>query len=377
LVALALAPSARAAAHDEPGGADVAPPGAGVASKAPTGNAGSDTLSPGEQPLRWHGSVLSFDQSATTQSVGVGANYQSYDPTYEWWLAFKPRFYVFEHKTDALSLNLWMNAYLELTNSDTTTRYRELLLGPTYFWATYGHVLRERGEYKTSASIGPRVTIPTDQASRDSGEVIGIGAIAGVSQTFRLAGKNARALRGGRLGFGVIYNHPFDRATTTVNGSLARLREDVAGRTVISDQLTGEMNVKNSLSLSLAADVQVLQKLSFSLSYVWISAWRYAPQSLPLTLPTGDVLPVGIAEPTTYRVSTWLTSSVSYDAMKELSIGVGYYNLANQLAPDGTRRNPFWSPTARIFLTLTSNLDIIYQRLAAMRRGSTSSLARN
>ena len=45
-----------------------------------------------------------------------------------------------------------------------------------------------------------------------------------------------------------------------------------------------------------------------------------------------------------------------------LALSAGYYNLANQLAPDGTRRDPLWSPSARFFLTVTANLDAIKRR---------------
>jgi hypothetical protein len=366
-LALLAVSAPRASAHDDPADAATPPLGAGVASKLTAGSAGSDGAPPERASLRWHGSVVSFDQSMTTQTVGLGGDYQSADPTYEWWVAFKPRFYLFERKRDAVSLNLWMNLYLELTNSDTTTRQRELLLGPTYFWATYGRILRERGAYRTSATVGPRVTIPTDRAARDSGQIVGLGAVGAVSQTLRLAGKDARAMKGARLGLGAIYNHPWDRATTPVNGSLQRLREDVAGRAVISDQLSGEMNVKHALSVSLAGDLQVWRRLSVSLSYVWIGSWLYSSPDVPLALPTGDVLPSTIGDPTAFRVRTWLTASVSYDVTDELAVALGYYNLANQLGPDGTRRSPLWSPDARVFLTVTSNLDAVYQRLTGKR----------
>src|SRR5262245_53911126 len=49
----------------------------------------------------WHGSVLLFDQSVTTQTVGIGADYQSADPVYEWWFAFKPRYYLYESKVES------------------------------------------------------------------------------------------------------------------------------------------------------------------------------------------------------------------------------------------------------------------------------------
>jgi hypothetical protein len=314
---------------------------------------------------RWKGSILLFDQSMTTQTVGVGGDYQSYDPTYEWWVAFKPRYTPFERQNDAISVTLWMNLYLELTNSDTTTLYRQPLLGPTYLWATYAHTLRDRDEYKTSVTIGPRVIFPTDKAAYDSGQLISLGAIGSASQSFRLAGHEARALTGGRLAISAIYNHPLDRSTSPVNGDIHQLREDVDGRTILSDQLSGEMNIRDVLSLSLLGDLQLIRRLGLSVSYVVINSWLYAPTSTQVCITSGCVTPMSIADPSTYRVNTWITASLEYNLIDELSVSLGYYNLANQIAPDGTRRDPLWSPSARFFLTLTSNLDAVYRRLAA------------
>jgi hypothetical protein len=52
---------------------------------------------------------------------------------------------------------------------------------------------------------------------------------------------------------------------------------------------------------------------------------------------------------------------VSYQPIKEMSISAGYANVANQIAPDGERRNMFYSPNARFYLTLTGYLDAIYE----------------
>jgi len=366
-----LAP--QAVAHDVPGGSGEsattpapAPPGDSAAAGADLSAAGSARGGVERQvvPVRWHGSTISFDQSAITQTLGLGADYQSADPTYEWWFAFRPRYFIHETERDALSVNLWMNLYLELTDSDTTTRLREWLLGPTYLWSTYARTIRDRGGYKTTFSVGPRLIFPTDQAARDSGLLLGAGASAGLSQTFPLRGGGTRVLRGARLGFTGIYNHPFDRATSPVNDGIHQLRQDIAGRTVISDQLRGEMNVQNALTLSFYGDVQVLRRMNVAASYVILNSWLYAPSDAPIcSTLTGCMTPLGVDDPSTYRVSTWLTASVGYDVTDELSLAVGYYNLASQIGPDGTRRNPLWSPSARVFLTATGNLDAIYQRL--------------
>ncbi len=359
---LGLATAARpAAAHDEASGVESSP--------TVTRGAGPEPDAP---PSRWRGSILLFDQSMTTQTIGVGGDYQSYDPTYEWWVAFKPKYTPFERENDSISLTLWMNLYLELTNSDTTTEYHELLLGPTYLWATYGRTLRDVRGYKTASTFGPRIALPTDKAAYDISELFELGAIGSVSQTFPLRGEDARTLRGARLAVGAIYGHPFDRYTAPINTDLHQLRDTVADIPIIDDQIAGEMNVKNALSLSLAGELQVLRRLNLSLSYVLVNQWRYPTTSTQVSSPaTGPADPISIPDSTTYTVKTWLTSTVTYDLTDELAVSVGYYNLANQLAPDGTRRSPLWSPSARFFLTLTSNLDAVARRVSKKLRDAS------
>ena len=330
----------------------------------------------GPIPGRWRGSIVLFDQSMTTQTVGVGGDYQSENPTYEWWVAFKPRYALLDRPTHSVTLNLWMNAYLELTSSDTTTRRRELLLGPTYLWGSYGHSLRDRGGYRTWASVGPRVTIPTDRGARATGQLMAVGAVGALSQTFPLLGGGARALTGGRVGIGVIYGHPVNRWTSPQTDDVHELREDINGTSVISHQLRGQMNVRHSLNVSLQGDLQISKRLALSLSYVFINSWRYPPPVAVLTtLPTGPAVAMSNADPTTYGVNTWLMGTLGYDVVDDMTVSIGYYNLTNQLAPDGTRRDPLWSPAARVFLTLTANLDAVYERIARARRAGARAAA--
>jgi hypothetical protein len=370
---LLLLGAAAATAHAAPGvesGFSASAPGSGSVAAAAVTASGDEEHK--KILSRWRGSVLLFDQSVTTQTVGVGADYQSYNPTYEWWIALKPRYTIYEGEADVVSVSLWMNLYLELTNSDTSTRYREPLLGPTYLWGTYGHTFRDLRGYKTAATIGPRLTFPTEKAAYDSGQILGLGAMAGASQTLPLAGKLARAMQGARLGIGTIYNYWLNRSTSPVNGDLRQLRQDLGFGPLVSDVLRPGMNVRESLSIALSGDLQILRKLGLSLSYVSLSSWRYSPPSAHLILDTGPIAPTDVAGATTYGVSTWTTAALSYDVMDELSLSLGYYNMANQLAPSGLRRDPSWSPAARFFLTLTGNLDAILHRVAGKDLASAS-----
>jgi hypothetical protein len=83
---------------------------------------------------------------------------------------------------------------------------------------------------------------------------------------------------------------------------------------------------------------------------------------------TGSVTPSRVQDPQTFTVSPWFLANVDYELMPEFTLGLGYYNFTNQLAPDGTRRNPLWSPDARVFFDITANLDEIYTTLAGSKQ---------
>jgi hypothetical protein len=345
-----------------PGVATGAPEGATAAASASSTSEDAED-EPGKQPIPWHGSTLLFEQSVTTQTLGVGADYQSANPTYEWWVALKPRYFVHETRATAVSLNLWANLFLELTNSDTTTRQRETVIGPTYLWASYARTLRARRGYKTTFTVGPRIAIPTDKVARNAGQLLGAGGTIGLTQAFPLRGTSGGALRSARLSVGAIYNHPFTRATTGVNDDLRWTRQDVGGRPIFSDQLTGAALVRHALNASVSAELDVLPRLNVSASYVLLNAWLYPPTGSDcVAILTGCAPPIDIASPTTFRASTWGTAAITYEVVDALSVSAGYYNLASQIGGDGARRNPLWSPAARFFLSVTGNLDVVYAR---------------
>ena len=334
----------------------------GTADRADITSAVSDEEEPqGGLLRRWRGSYVAFDQSFTTQTVHVGADYQSADPTYELWLSAKPQYFFIDHVHNKLSISVWVNAFLELTNSDTTTEYHELQIGPTFVTMPYLHVFRRgivaRPGYKTAFSVGPRLVLPTDKASYDSGQYLSAGIAGFLSQGVPLRGEDARFWRGAELTAGLTVGAPWSKSTSPVNGNIDQLREDVAGRLIVSDQLRGTMNTKYYVNASLGADVQVTQRATFSASYVMLNSWAYLPSDAPVcSVLTGCAQPLDGTNPPNFRVSTWLTASLAYDVSRMLAVSVGYYNRANQIGPDGQRRNPLWSPDARFFVTVTGSI---------------------
>jgi hypothetical protein len=334
---------------------------------------GATPATSAEQPSRWRGSIALFDQSLTTQTLGFGKGYQSSDQTYEMWIALKPRFVLYEaeSKKTTLAVNGWTNLYLELTNSDGTTTEHEPVLGPTFFSLNLSQVLFDNGGgYKTSISLGPRVTLPTDKESRNRGRLGAFGATGGLSQSIPIQGKGAPAWNSMRFGASFIYGHSFNRATTPTasegNQKNLPIRQDMGGRLVHDDQLSSSMNVHDSVNVSFSGGLQITPKLDFGLSYIIINSWAYWPTPATiLSTPTGPAPIESIDNPTNHRVSTWFLASMDYEAMDEMSVGIGYYNSTGQIGPDGQRRGFLWSPDARIFLTATANLDVIFSHFTS------------
>jgi hypothetical protein len=312
-----------------------------------------------EKPSKWAGSIVLFDQSATTQTIGLGKDYQSSNPTYEWWFALKPRYTFYDTGTTTMSANAWANLYLELTNSDTTTTEREPVLGPTLLWLTLGQTIFERGQTKTKVSIGPRVTLPTDKESRAMGRYLSLGASGGLTHALPINGKDAPALNSLRLEMSAIYGHAFTNSTTAYKPGLNQPRQDIGGRLVLDNQLGPSFLTHDSVSMRFGGDLLITPKLTFGLAYVLLGSWKYGGSDLTIPIETGPATVERIAGPTTFGVTPWALASLDYDVIDEMSLGIGYYNRTNQIGPEGQRRSPLWSPDARVFFTVTGNLDAI------------------
>ena len=58
----------------------------------------------GEKRVAWHDSTAIWQQRANTQTLGIGGDYQSSDPYYDWVFYLRPRYYLWETDTSSLSL---------------------------------------------------------------------------------------------------------------------------------------------------------------------------------------------------------------------------------------------------------------------------------
>ena len=123
---------------------------------------------------------------------------------------------------------------------------------------------------------------------------------------------------------------------------------------------------------------------------IWINQWHYLPSDATISTLTGPVLISHSADDQQFTQLFWFVAAVDYELLDEVSLGLGYYNLTNVIAPDGTVRGPFsggednlfWSPDAHVFFDVTVNLDRVFEdatgryRSQALRPGQTAEAAR-
>jgi hypothetical protein len=319
-----------------------------------------------ESTLPFRGSAIVFDQSMTTQTAHLDTSPQlSYVPLYEWWISFRPRWYFNEH------LYLWarFDYYKELTNSQETTLYRQDVFGDIWSDLRYTSAVPAINK-NFKATAGIRAKWPTSLESQGNGIYITPGVFGSAQQKITINGASAKTFNEAELSASVTYEHPFSRATTPTNPSLhyARQSTDERSFTFLDNQLSGQMLVNHTLLASLHAGLNITPKLSTSLDMIWINQWHY-PSTGDVTVPLagGGVFVPRSADDTIFTQRTWFIANVSYDLFDEMSLGLGYYNLASVIAPNGQRRGiaggdvVWWSPDARVFFDVTVNLDRFYE----------------
>jgi hypothetical protein len=323
----------------------------------------------GQNPFR--GSALVFEQSMTTQTTQLQPSpEQSYVPLYELWFSLRPRYYFDEH----WSVRGRFDYTKELTNNQATTYYREDVFGDVWTELIYGTKLD--GLWPgTRIGVGPRLVWPTSKVSQGNGTYVTAGAIAGALHRFQIHGDAAPALNEFHIGLTLTYQHPFTAATTpTSYGNFAYARQDVGDddHSILSDQLQGLTVVNHTLWALIDTGLQITPRLSITADAVIINQWHYAPTNQGVTTTTGAVNPP-LVDDRQYTESVWIIGGVDYTLFDEVDLTLGYYNLANELGPDGQHRglfsanNIWWSPDARVFFDITANLDVLFDDAAHHR----------
>ena len=236
---------------------------------------------PDAPPGRWHGSILLFDQSVTTQTLGLGAptTRATIRPT-SGGSRSSPATQSFERETRRRQPQPLDEP---VPRADQQRHHDRLARAAARADLSVGDLrphLRDRGGYKTTVDDRPADrSLPTDKAAYDSRAAAGRGrdrrAVADASR----CGAAARArCRGARLGWPPSTATRSIGYTSPINDGLHQLRAKTS-RAVrdLDDQLRGEMNVQNALTLSFSGELQILRRLNVSLRTCSSIQWLYRP----------------------------------------------------------------------------------------------------
>lgn len=348
------------------------PPAAGIsfgASTAPQadtgkkpGQAGAAAKKP--EKLKWRGTAFVWGNGVSTETLGIGQDIQTRNPTYEMAFNLRPRWYVYDDDEQNVSIRADLGVFKEFTNSDSTTRRGEWSFTDFRVQGAYGRDLLKDGDYKTDLRLRfPTIDFPTSKVSANNGRYFQLGGSVGVGQQIPLAGSDQELFPTANGAFTVGYQHWFTRATTPTNADLDRIRMDPDGRAVPTDQLSAGAFAEHTVPLRFELGVQIHERVAWSNGLGWSLFWKYKfnENQQICNVATGCVQPERVEDPKRFGVNTLFTSEISVDVTKELGVALAYENLAPQLAPDSQRRNIFYSPEARFFLGASLALDELYK----------------
>jgi hypothetical protein len=301
----------------------------------------------------------------TTETLGIGQDVQSRNPTYDWTLSLAPRYYFINEADWTYAVLGNFSVAQELTNSDGTSERRELDAGDSVLSLRYDRTLYKSSEgYATLIRLqAPDVTIPTSRVSRNNGRIVGLAATVSPIQVLPLASGSyfsSLAILGQ-----ASYQHYFTSTQVPTNDALTRVRTDVNGRPVVADQLSGAAFAKHETRFGFITELAIHDRVALANVFQWRPTWNYQfDDNVEVcgNLLTGCTEVAGVESPQHYEVITVFAAELAVQAMDELSVTLGYVNQANQIGPDGQRRNMFYSPNARFYLTLSAYLDEIFNR---------------
>jgi hypothetical protein len=347
-------------------------PGSPSADQKKTTEGAEEKAESPEYKLPFRESWLILDNAVTTQTVGVGSSYQSSNPTFEMSLGFRPRyFFVDSNATHEWHVGGRIDLVHEFTNNDQTTKEGETTFSDAILYFADKWKIGGSKDSWLLAQL-PTLTFPTSKFSMNNGTILGVGVRGWFNQNVKLA-PSLPVFKEAHFGITGSYTHTFTNATTPTNPELRRVRLDPDGRTFPGDQLTGAAFPAHEVSIGAVAIADITEKFQLWLDASYRPTWLY-----PFSKASGNwsvngsgpTQALGPENPTTYVVTTSFAANLYYDLIPELTVGVGYENVAAQPAPDGLRRSIFYSPGAQFHLVLWGHLDSVYVTAAGLRKPS-------
>ncbi len=310
-----------------------------------------------ERLLRFRDSIVSWEHNFSAETVGVGSDVQSKNPTYTMGLAGRGRYYLVDEKRDKVFVLGSLGLYREFTNSDSTTNRGETSLSDAELGLVYAPRLRgSGGGDATIADLRATLVLPTSKSSYDSGRYFAPGVGVGITQVTPLLQGRFKPDLSSMVRLAVNYQHWFARATVPTNPSLERVRLTPDGRSLPGDQLSGSSLISDQITFGARFALAFGEVVGWSTDFGIQPAWKYDVQDqvqLCGTVLTGcTTVSVG-EDDSRYLVRTQFNTELTFHFHRGFSLEVGYGNVANQIAPDGHRRGIFYSPDAGFYVSLS------------------------
>lgn len=303
-------------------------------------------------PNPFRGSILILDQSMTAATLSKRSQ-QTYQALYEWWIS--PRVTYNVESVKGLRFTVRQDLFKEWTNvQDDFQSKNELRYTDTWLSAGWGTPLKFISD-KTRLGVGATLRPGISKASRVAGQYFTVGPSANISHTFELGGENAKAFKSLNVSLAGLYQHAFTKCNTACNLSDDNLqtRMNSRGEVIQDSQVRMGTLTGNTLLSSLNFGLEIIDKLEFDASFIYISSFSYKPTDVSGLARSPD--------DTRLRQSSWYLFSLNYGVTKELDVTFGYYNFGGVLGPDGKYRNPFYnSEGARFFLDAVIHLDAVW-----------------
>lgn len=306
----------------------------------------------------YHDTLFFWEHTASAETVGIGDDVQSTNPTYVMGAGTRARYYLQDEPIRKISLRLNAGVYRELTDSDSTTQRGETTLSDTELALAYTRrLLGEPGAQTLSLDLRlPSLLLPTSRASYQSGRFLGAGLNAGlIHNTPLLKGRFEPELES-TISLNAGYRRWFARATVPTNPALELTRMGPDGRSSPTDQLSGSTLVRDELTFVARWSLVFGERVIWTTDLGLQPAWKYdVDEQVEVcgVVATGcTTVEVG-QDDTRYRLRTQFNTELSFQIVKWLSLDVGYNNASNQLGPDGRRRGMFYSPDAQFYAALS------------------------
>ena len=316
---------------------------------------------PAAEPLPWRSTFFSWTHQATFNSFLRDAQL-TYNPTYQQNFSLSPRWYV------GPMTFFWANISLslEVTDDDSNALNRDPQFGDTLV------ELRHMIPWEGFIFIGQaRLGIPTSKASIVSQRYLqtGLGAtivriIPEINTTLAGIFAYRRWWAGSNM---VQVGEPQpDRCpaptapTMTGGGSAPEIN------TTTCDQLGTSSSARDTILAGLSATTSI-DNFSISLSAFIFTLYGYELAPAYVDVATSEA-PIVIEDgsPSHWRNFTYISLAVAYQFTPWLNLSLGVQNAGNVAPvynPDGSFRNPIFTPDTQVFLSATVGLDSIYDEL--------------